>query len=170
MIKLTNVTKIYKTGVRALNNMNLTIEPGEFVYVIGSTGAGKSTFIKLLYREEKATTGKVEVVGQDVSKIKNSKVPYFRRNIGVVFQNFRLLPKKTVFENVAFALEVIDTPRVEIRRRVRATLELVGLEDKVNSFPHDLSGGQPHRVAIARAIVNRPKVLIADEPTGNLDP
>ena len=135
MIKLTNVTKIYKTGVRALNDVNLTIEPGEFVYVIGTTGAGKSTFIKLLYREEKPTSGKVEVVGQDVSKIKNSKVPYFRRNIGVVFQNFRLLPKKTVFENVAYALEVIDTPRVEIRRRVRATLELV-----------------------------------ADEPTGNLDP
>ena len=167
MIKLTNVTKIYKTGVRALNDVNLTIEPGEFVYVIGTTGAGKSTFIKLLYREEKPTSGKVEVVGQDVSKIKNSKVPYFRRNIGVVFQNFRLLPKKTVFENVAYAL---DTPRVEIRRRVRATLELVGLEDKVNAFPHELSGGQQQRVAIARAIVNRPKVLIADEPTGNLDP
>ena len=115
MIKLTNVTKIYKTGVRALNDMNLTIEPGEFVYVIGTTGAGKSTFIKLLYREEKATSGKVEVVGRDVSKIKNRKVPYFRRNIGVVFQNFRLLPKKTVFENVAFALEVIDTPRVELK-------------------------------------------------------
>ena len=159
MIKLTNVTKIYKTGVRALNDVNLTIEPGEFVYVIGTTGAGKSTFIKLLYREEKPTSGKVEVVGQDVSKIKNSKVPYFRR-----------LPKKTVFENVAYALEVIDTPRVEIRRRVRATLELVGLEDKVNAFPHELSGGQQQRVAIARAIVNRPKVLIADEPTGNLDP
>ena len=167
MIKLTNVTKIYKTGVRALNDVNLTIEPGEFVYVIGTTGAGKSTFIKLLYREEKATSGKVEVVGQDVSKIRNSKVPYFRRNIGVVFQNFRLLPKKTVFENVAYALEVIDTPRAEIRRRVRATLELVGLEDKVNAFPHELSGGQQQRVAIARAIVNRPKVLIADEPTGN---
>ena len=166
MIKLTNVTKIYKTGVRALNDVNLTIEPGEFVYVIGTTGAGKSTFIKLLYREEKATSGKVEVVGQDVSKIRNSKVPYFRRNIGVVFQNFRLLPKKTV----AYALEVIDTPRAEIRRRVRATLELVGLEDKVNAFPHELSGGQQQRVAIARAIVNRPKVLIADEPTGNLDP
>ena len=119
--------------------------------------------------KKKPTSGKVEVVGQDVSKIKNSKVPYFRRNIGVVFQNFRLLPKKTVFENVAYALEVIDTPRVEIRRRVRATLELVGLEDKVNAFPHELSGGQQQRVAIARAIVNRPKVLIADEPTGNLD-
>ena len=170
MIKLTNVTKIYKTGVRALNDVSLTIDEGEFVYVIGTTGAGKSTFIKLLYREEKATSGKVEVVGKDVSKIRNSKVPYFRRNIGVVFQNFRLLPKKTVFENVAYALEVIDTPRNEIRRRVRATLELVGLEDKVNSFPHELSGGQQQRVAIARAIVNRPKVLIADEPSGNLDP
>ena len=169
MIKLTNVTKIYKTGVRALNDMNLTIEPGEFVYVIGTTGAGKSTFIKLLYREEKATSGKVEVVGRDVSKIKNRKVPYFRRNIGVVFQNFRLLPKKTVFENVAFALEVIDTPRVEIRRRVRATLELVGLEDKVNAFPHELSGGQQQRVAIGRALITWPSLILADEPTGNLD-
>jgi len=170
MIKLENVTKVYKTGVRAVNNMNVDIGPGEFVYVIGSTGAGKSTFIKLLYREEKATSGKVVVAGQDVSKIKNSKVPYFRRNIGVVFQNFRLLPKKTVFENIAFALEVTDTPRLEIRKKVRKTLELVGLEDKANAFPHELSGGQQQRVAIARAIVNNPKVLIADEPTGNLDP
>lgn len=170
MIKLTNVTKTYKTGVRALNDVNLSIDKGEFVYLIGSTGAGKSTFIKLLYREEKATSGKVLVAGIDVSKIKNRKVPYFRRRIGVVFQNFRLLPKKTVFENVAYALEVIDKPRVEIRRRVRAVLELVGLSDKVNSFPHQLSGGQQQRVAIARAIVNKPKVLIADEPTGNLDP
>ena len=170
MIKLENVTKIYKTGVRAVNNMNIDIGPGEFVYVIGPTGAGKSTFIKLLYREEKATSGKVIVAGQDVSKIKNRKVPYFRRNIGVVFQNFRLLPKKTVFENVAFALEVTDTPRLEIRKKVRRTLELVGLEDKANAFPHELSGGQQQRVAIARAIVNNPKVLIADEPTGNLDP
>jgi len=170
MIKLTNVTKIYKTGVRALNDVNLTIEPGEFVYVIGTTGAGKSTFIKLLYREEKPTSGKVEVVGQDVSKIKNSKVPYFRRNIGVVFQNFRLLPKKTVFENVAYALEVIDTPRVEIRRRVRATLELVGLEDKVNAFPHELSGGQQQRIGIGRAMAVKPKVILFDEPTSSLDP
>lgn len=170
MIKLENVTKIYKTGVRAVNNMNINIGPGEFVYVIGPTGAGKSTFIKLLYREEKATSGQVIVAGQDVSKIKNRKVPYFRRNIGVVFQNFRLLPKKTVFENVAFALEVTDTPRLQIRKKVRRTLELVGLEDKANSFPHELSGGQQQRVAIARAIVNSPKVLIADEPTGNLDP
>ncbi|WP_249029728.1 cell division ATP-binding protein FtsE [Tannockella kyphosi] len=170
MIKLENVTKVYSTGVRALNNMNLNIAPGEFVYVIGTTGAGKSTFIKLLYREEKATSGYVEVAGREVSKIRNSKVPYFRRNIGIVFQNFRLLPKKTVFENVAFALEVIDRPREEIRREVRKTLQLVGLEEKVNSFPHELSGGQQQRVAIARAIVNHPKVLIADEPTGNLDP
>lgn len=170
MIKLENVTKIYKTGVRAVNNMNVDIGPGEFVYVIGPTGAGKSTFIKLLYREEKATSGKVMVAGQDVSKIKDRKVPYFRRQIGVVFQNFRLLPKKTVFENVAFALEVTDTPRLQIRKKVRTTLELVGLEDKANAFPHELSGGQQQRVAIARAIVNSPKVLIADEPTGNLDP
>lgn len=170
MIKLENVTKVYKTGVRAVNNMNVNIGPGEFVYVIGPTGAGKSTFIKLLYREEKASSGTVIVAGQDVSKIKDRKVPYFRRNIGVVFQNFRLLPKKTVFENIAFALEVTDTPRVEIRKKVRRTLELVGLEDKANAFPHELSGGQQQRVAIARAIVNNPKVLIADEPTGNLDP
>ena len=165
MIKLENVTKIYKTGVRAINNMNVDIGPGEFVYVIGPTGAGKSTFIKLLYREEKATSGLVVVAGKDVSKIKNRKVPYFRRNIGVVFQNYRLLP-----ENVAFTLEVTDTPKLEIRKKVRRTLELVGLEDKANAFPHELSGGQQQRVAIARAIVNSPKVLIADEPTGNLDP
>ena len=170
MIKLENVTKVYKTGVRAVNNMNVNIGPGEFVYVIGPTGAGKSTFIKLLYREEKASSGKVIVAGEDVSKIKNRKVPYFRRNIGIVFQNFRLLPKNTVFENIAFTLEVTDTPRVEIRKKVRRTLELVGLEDKANAFPHELSGGQQQRVAIARAIVNNPKVLIADEPTGNLDP
>lgn len=170
MIKLENVTKVYKTGVRAVNNMNVDIGEGEFVYVIGPTGAGKSTFIKLLYREEKASSGKVIVAGQDVSKIKDRKVPYFRRNIGVVFQNFRLLPKKTVFENVAFTLEVTDTPKVQIRKKVRRTLELVGLEDKANAFPHELSGGQQQRVAIARAIVNTPKVLIADEPTGNLDP
>ena len=170
MIKLESVTKVYKTGVRAVNNMNLTIGPSEFVYCIGPTGAGKSTFIKLLYREEKPTTRKVIVDGQDVSKIKNSKVPYFRRKIGVVFQNYRLLPKKTVFENIAFALEVTDTPKSKIRVRVRNVLSLVGLEDKANAFPHELSGGQQQRVAIARAIVNSPKVLIADEPTGNLDP
>lgn len=170
MIKLEGVTKVYKTGVRAVNDMNLNIDAGEFVYVIGPTGAGKSTFIKLLYREEKPTTGKVIVDGINVAKIKDHKVPYFRRKIGVVFQNYRLLPRKTVFENVAFALQVTDTPRRKIRNRVRKVLELVGLEDKANAFPHELSGGQQQRVAIARAIVNSPKVLIADEPTGNLDP
>ena len=170
MIKLENVTKVYKTGVRAVNDMSLTIDAGEFVYVIGPTGAGKSTFIKLLYREEKATRGKVLVDGTDVSRIKNSKVPFFRRKIGGVFQNYRLLPKKTVFENVAFALEVTNTPKTVIGKKVRNVLELVGLENKANSFPHELSGGQQQRVAIARAIVNQPKVLIADEPTGNLDP
>ena len=170
MIKLENVTKTYKTGVRAVNNMSVDIGPGEFVYVIGPTGAGKSTFIKLLYREEKATSGKVIVAGKDVSKIRNSKVPYFRRNLGIVFQDYRLLPKKTVFENIAFALEVTDTPHNEIRKKVRNTMELVGLSDKANAFPDQLSGGQQQRVAIARAIVKNPKVLIADEPTGNLDP
>ena len=170
MIKLEGVTKVYKTGVRAVNDMNLNIDAGEFVYVIGPPGAGKSTFIKLLYREEKPTTGKVIVDGINVAKIKDRKVPYFRRKIGVVFQNYRLLPRKTVFENVAFALQVTDTPRRKIRNRVRKVLELVGLEDKANAFPHELSGGQQQRVAIARAIVNSPKVLIADEPTGNLDP
>lgn len=170
MIKLQGVTKTYNTGVHALNKMNLSIEAGEFVYVIGPTGAGKSTFIKLLYREVKPTQGKVIVDGLDVSKIKNRHVPYFRRKIGVVFQNYRLLPRRTVFENVAFALEVIDTPKAQIRKKVKETLELVGLEDKANAYPHQLSGGQQQRVAIARAIVNNPKVLIADEPTGNLDP
>lgn len=170
MIKLEGVTMVYKTGVRALNDVNLSIGPGEFVYVIGPTGAGKSTLIKLLYREIKPTTGRVIVDGTNVAKIKDRKVPYFRRKIGVVFQNYRLLPKKTVFENVAFALQVTDTPKRKIRNRVRKVLELVGLEDKANAFPKELSGGQQQRVAIARAIVNSPKVLIADEPTGNLDP
>lgn len=170
MIRLENVSKTYNRGIRALNNVSLTIDSGEFVYVIGTTGSGKSTFIKLLYREIKPTTGTVEVVGLDVAKIPNRKVPYFRRNIGVVFQDFRLLQTKTVFENVAYALEVIDTPRHEIRKQVRQTLELVGLGEKINAFPHELSGGQQQRVAIARAIVNHPKLLIADEPTGNLDP
>ena len=170
MIRLENVSKTYNRGIRALNNVSLTIDSGEFVYVIGTTGSGKSTFIKLLYREIKPTTGIVEVVGLDVAKIPNRKVPYFRRNIGVVFQDFRLLQTKTVFENVAYALEVIDTPRHEIRKQVRQTLELVGLGEKINAFPHELSGGQQQRVAIARAIVNHPKLLIADEPTGNLDP
>ncbi len=170
MIKLEGVTKKYKNGVNALNGMDLNIAPGEFVYVIGPTGAGKSSFMKLLYREEKATTGQVFVDGKDVSKIKDRHVPYFRRKIGVVFQEYRLLPKKTVYENVAFALEVIDTPKHIIRKRTLEILEVVGLSDKARSYPANLSGGEQQRVSIARAIVNNPKVLIADEPTGNLDP
>ena len=170
MLLLQNVSKTYKNGVRALHDVNLKIEQGEFVYIIGSTGSGKSTLIKLIDGEEIPTTGTVEVVGINVGRLKHRKVPYYRRNIGVVFQDFRLLPFKTVFENIAFALEVINQPRLVIRRRVRYILELVGLEDKANSFPSELSGGQQQRVAIARAIANKPKLLIADEPTGNLDP
>ena len=143
---------------------------GEFVYIIGPTGSGKSTLIKLLDGEEIPTKGKVEVTGINVGKLKHSKVPLYRRNIGVVFQDFRLLERKTVFENIAFALEVINVPKEKIRKRVREVMNLVGLDDKGNSFPQELSGGQQQRVAIARAIANKPKLLIADEPTGNLDP
>ena len=154
---------------KVLKHISLNVKPGTIMGLMGENGAGKSTFIKLLYREEKATRGKVIVDGTDVSRIKNSKVPYFRRRIGVVFQNYRLLQKKTVFENVAFALEVTNTPKTEIRKKVRNVLELVGLEDKANSFPHELSGGQQQRVAIARALIAKPDIIFADEPTGNLD-
>ena len=170
MIKLVDVNKRYPNGVNALYNINLEIKQSEFVYIIGPTGSGKSTLIKVLDGEELPTSGLIDVVGINVGKLKHSKVPLFRRNIGVVFQDFRLLENKTVFENIAYALEVIDLPDQTIRKRVRQVVNLVGLDDKVNSFPHQLSGGQQQRVAIARAIANRPKVLIADEPTGNLDP
>ena len=170
MLGLENVGKTYKNGVKALHDINLNIEQSEFVYIIGNTGSGKSTLIKLIDGEEVPTKGNVKVVGINVGKLKHSKVPLYRRNIGVVFQDFRLLEHKTVFENVAFALEVINMKKLDIRRRVREVLELVDLADKANSFPHELSGGQQQRVAIARAIANRPKLLIADEPTGNLDP
>ena len=170
MLVLENVGKTYKNGVKALHDINLNIEQSEFVYIIGNTGSGKSTLIKLIDGEEVPTKGNVKVVGINVGKLKHSKVPLYRRNIGVVFQDFRLLEHKTVFENVAFALEVINMKKLDIRRRVREVLELVDLADKANSFPHELSGRQQQRVAIARAIANRPKLLIADEPTGNLDP
>ena len=170
MIECTHVFKRYKNGVNALYDINLDIKQGEFVYIIGPTGSGKSTLIKLLDGEEVPTKGKVEVVGIDVGGLAHRKVPIYRRNIGVVFQDFRLLPSKTVFENIAYALEVIDMRKELIRKRVREVMNMVGLDDKGNSFPHELSGGQQQRVAIARAIANRPKVLIADEPTGNLDP
>lgn len=170
MIQIKNVSKSYKNGVHALKNINLTIDDGEFVYIIGPTGSGKSTLIKLLDGEEIPDEGKVIVNDVDVGSLKHSKVPYYRRNIGVVFQNFRLLPALTIFENIAFALEVIGMEKQEIRKRVREVLDLVSLSDKAQAFPSQLSGGQQQRVAIGRAIANHPKVLIADEPTGNLDP
>lgn len=170
MIQIKNVSKSYKNGVHALKNINLTIDDGEFVYIIGPTGSGKSTLIKLLDGEEIPDEGKVIVNDVDVGALKHSKVPYYRRNIGVVFQNFRLLPSLTIFENIAFALEVIGMEKQEIRKRVREVLNLVSLSDKAQAFPSQLSGGQQQRVAIGRAIANHPKVLIADEPTGNLDP
>lgn len=170
MIDLINVSKNYRNGVHALRDINLSINKGEFVYIIGPTGSGKSTLIKLLDGEEIPNTGDVILDGVNVGKLKHSKVPIYRRKIGVVFQDFRLLPKLTVFENIAFALEVININKEEIRQRVREVLELVSLEDKAKAFPHELSGGQQQRVTIGRSIVNHPKVLIADEPTGNLDP
>ncbi|MBE6160553.1 MAG: cell division ATP-binding protein FtsE [Lactobacillales bacterium] len=169
LIVLRNVRKQYKTGVVAIHDLNLNISKGDFVFVIGSTGCGKSTLIKMLYREEKPTSGKIIVGGLDVAKLRNSKVYKLRRKIGVVFQDFKLLNKSTVYENVAFALEVLGSPKDEIHDKVLKALELVGLKHKAKNYPHQLSGGEQQRVAIARAIVNGPKLLICDEPTGNLD-
>lgn len=170
MIELKNVSKTYKNGTHALYNINLEIEDGEFAYIIGPTGSGKSTLIKLLDGEEVASSGKVLVSGVDVGRLKKSKVYLYRRKIGVVFQDYKLLPEKTAFENVAYALEILDMPKDVIRKRVREVLKLVGLEDKAKSKPKELSGGMKQRVAIARAISKKPAILIADEPTGNLDP
>ena len=169
MIECTHVYKKYKKGVNALFDINLKIDQGEFVYIIGPTGSGKSTLIKLLDGEEIPTKGDVYVVGIDVGRLRHSKVPIYRRNIGVVFQDFRLLPSKTVFENIAYALEVINMSSDLIRRRVREVMNLVGLDDKGNALPGELSGGQQQRVAIARALASRPAIILADEPTGNLD-
>ena len=170
MIECNHVYKQYKNGTNALYDLNISVEQGEFVYIIGPTGSGKSTLIKLLDGEETPTKGDVNVVGINVGKLRPRQVPLYRRNIGVVFQDFRLLRAKTVFENVAYALEVINMKKKPIRKRVSEVLDLVELKSKEGSFPNQLSGGQQQRVAIARAIANRPKVLIADEPTGNLDP
>lgn len=170
MIQMKNVYKKYPNGIVALNGMNVEIEQGEFVYVVGPSGAGKSTFIKMMYREERPTSGQMFVDGIDIATLKNSKVPLLRRQIGVVFQDFKLLPKLNVYENVAFALEVIEEKPEEIRKRVLKVLDLVGLKHKARMFPTELSGGEQQRVSIARSIVNKPKVVIADEPTGNLDP
>ena len=170
MILLKNVSKSYKNGVKALRDINLEIDEGEFVYIIGPTGCGKSTLIKILDGEEIPDSGEVWVANTNVGKLRHSRVPIYRRNIGVVFQDFRLLPTMTVFENIAFALEVLALDKVTIRKRVREVLQLVSLEDKAKAFPRELSGGQQQRATIGRAIANHPKVLIADEPTGNLDP
>lgn len=170
MIKLINVSKEYKNGVRALSNVNLEIDKGEFVFLVGASGAGKSTLLKLLLKEENPTSGKIYLGHMDITKVRNRRVPVIRRSIGVVFQDFRLLPNKTVYENVAFAMEILGTHPKEIRRRVPLILSMVNLSRRSASFPDELSGGEQQRVSIARAIVNNPPVLIADEPTGNLDP
>ncbi len=170
MISLQNVTKVYKNGVTALEDVTVEIEKGEFVFVVGQSGSGKSTLIRLLLKEEEATKGDVYVAGKNLEKISSWKIPYLRRNIGTVFQDYKLLTDKTVFENVAFALEVIGKPKHVLDQRVPEILEYVGLGDKLNNFPDELSGGEQQRVSIARACVNRPLVLLADEPTGNLDP
>lgn len=170
MIQCNHVYKRYKNGTNALYDINLSVDQGEFVYVIGPTGSGKSTLIKLMDAEEMCTKGNVKVVGIDVGELSKRQIPIYRRNIGVVFQDYKLLPHLTVFENIAYALEVIGMKKAQIRKRTIEVMKVVGLSEKGNSFPKELSGGQQQRVAIARAIANRPKVLIADEPTGNLDP
>lgn len=170
MITLNNVSKNYEKGIAAINNVSIHIEPGEFVFVVGASGSGKSTLIKLLLKELEPTEGEIIVNGQDLGTLKTKKVAKFRRNIGVVFQDFRLLPDRNVYENVAFAQRVIETPSKQIRRKVPATLSMVGLAEKYKSRPRQLSGGEQQRVALARALVNEPAILLADEPTGNLDP
>ncbi len=171
MVELKNVSVTYaSSGVEALNNVSLKINDGDFAFVVGSSGAGKSTMIKLILKEIDATSGSVVVNGYNLNKLKRRKIPEFRRTIGFVFQDFRLIPSMTVYENVAFVLRVIDAPRKYIRKRVPYVISLVGLQAKANSYPNELSGGDKQRVAIARALVNDPKLIIADEPTGNIDP
>lgn len=170
MVELVNVTKRYPNGTLALQDVNLKIDKGEFVFLVGQSGSGKSTLVKLLLKEEDVTEGEVLVNGYDVTAMTRYEVPYLRRSLGVVFQDFRLLPNKTVYENVAFAMLITEALPKEIRRQVPMALALVGLSRKANMYPHQLSGGEQQRVALARALVNNPALLIADEPTGNLDP
>jgi cell division transport system ATP-binding protein len=170
VIKLENVTKTYGGEVVALRDASVDIQKGEFVFLVGASGSGKSTFIRLLNREEQPETGRIFVAGKDIGELSSWKIPYLRRNIGCVFQDFKLLMTKTVAENVAFALQVIGQPKHVIRTQVPAILELVGLDGKAHRYPHELSGGEQQRVSVARAFVNRPLILLADEPTGNLDP
>ncbi|MDY4231569.1 MAG: cell division ATP-binding protein FtsE [Candidatus Faecousia sp.] len=170
MIDFVNVTKTYETGTHALNGIDLHIDDGEFVFLVGASGSGKSTMIKLLTAELQPTGGSINVNGYQLEKIKRSAIPYMRRTLGVIFQDFRLIDNKTVYENVAFAMRVIGASSKEIKQRVPYVLELVGLENKARRLPNELSGGEQQRVAIARALVNNPSMIIADEPTGNLDP
>lgn len=170
MIEMKNVVKKYPNGVIAIKGINIKINQGEFAYIVGPSGAGKSSFIKMMYREERATSGEINVDDVNITLLKDKEIPFLRREMGVVFQDFKLLPRKNVYENVAFALEVIEKNPDEIRKRVMDVLKLVGLHRKARMFPDELSGGEQQRVAIARSIVNTPKILIADEPTGNLDP
>lgn len=170
MIQLTNVTKIYPNNVVALKNIDLRIEQGEFVYIVGPSGSGKSTLMKLLYRQEKATHGTVQVDRFFLDQMKDRQIPKLRRHLGVIFQDFKLLPRLTVYENVAYALEVTGASKRHIKERVMTVLDQVGLRHKVHQYPDELSGGEQQRVAIARAIANEPAIIIADEPTGNLDP
>ncbi len=170
LITLSHVNKKYKNGVTAIHDLDLKIKKGEFVFIIGGSGSGKSTLIKMLYREEKPTKGEIFVGGVNVARLRNSKVYKLRRKLGIVFQDYRLLPKLTVYENVAFAMEAIGAKSSEIRIKTLKALELVGLKGKIRNYPDQLSGGEQQRVAIARAIVNDPKLILCDEPTGNLDP
>jgi cell division transport system ATP-binding protein len=170
MIRFDHVTKAYKGTTVALRDVTVDIQKGEFVFLVGPSGSGKSTFLRLILKEERPEEGLIWVAGKDIAKLTQWKVPYLRRNIGCVFQEFRLLPNKTVWENVAFALEVIGRPRHVVKSQVPQILDLVGLGKKTNNLPHELSGGEQQRVGIARAFVNRPLILLADEPTGNLDP
>ncbi|WP_309121738.1 cell division ATP-binding protein FtsE [Paenibacillus sp.] len=170
MIEMQDIYKTYPDGGQALRGVSVRVERNEFVYIVGPSGAGKSTFMKLIYREERPTKGTIFVNGFNLEKLKQRKIPFVRRNIGVIFQDFKLLPKMTAYENIAFAMEVIEAPSRVIKKRTQEVLELVKLKDKGNAYPNQLSGGEQQRVAIARAIVNNPTVIVADEPTGNLDP
>ena len=170
MIEFRNVSKTYNTGTEAVHNANFVIEKGEFAFLVGTSGSGKSTLIKLILKEEEPTSGNIIINGKDTTFLKQSRVPYLRRSMGVVFQDFRLLPDRNIYDNIAFAQKVVEAPNKKIKSRVLAMLSMVGLLDKYKSFPNELSGGEQQRVAIARALVNKPAILLCDEPTGNLDP
>ena len=170
MIEFKNVSKVYDTGTVAVKNANFKIEKGDFAFLVGSSGSGKSTLIKMILKEEEPTSGNIIINGKDTTFLKQSRIPYLRRSMGIVFQDFRLLPDKTVYDNVAFAMHVVRATPKHIRRQVPMVLALVGLSNKAKVYPHELSGGEQQRVALARALVNNPSVIIADEPTGNLDP